>query len=74
MCFDIGIAVCGPNEALVISGMFQVVCSLVRTVTEDDTEVMLSYYCREANPDSSMEAGLLSILAFRQCRGFPSTP
>ena len=24
MCFDIGIVVCGPNEALVISGMFQV--------------------------------------------------
>ena len=24
MCFDIGIATCGPNEALVISGMFQV--------------------------------------------------
>ena len=23
MCFDIGIVVCGPNEALVISGMFQ---------------------------------------------------
>ena len=24
MCFDIGIVVCGPNEALVVSGMFQV--------------------------------------------------
>jgi hypothetical protein len=24
MCFDIGVVVCGPNEALVISGMFQV--------------------------------------------------
>ena len=24
MCFNIGIVVCGPNEALVISGMFQV--------------------------------------------------
>jgi len=23
MCFDIGIVVCGPNEALVVSGMFQ---------------------------------------------------
>ena len=23
MCFDIGVVVCGPNEALVISGMFQ---------------------------------------------------
>ena len=23
MCFDIGIVTCGPNEALVISGMFQ---------------------------------------------------
>ena len=24
MCFDIGIEVCGPNEALVISGLFYV--------------------------------------------------
>ena len=24
MCFDIGIVTCGPNEALVISGMCQV--------------------------------------------------
>ena len=23
MCFDLGIVTCGPNEALVISGMFQ---------------------------------------------------
>ena len=23
MCFDIGIVTCGPNEALIISGMFQ---------------------------------------------------
>merc|ERR1711971_481384 len=44
MCFDIGIATCGPNEALVISGMFQggkptfisggraIVCPCIQTV------------------------------------------
>jgi len=44
MCFDIGIVVCGPNEALVISGMFQggepsfisggraIVCPCIQTV------------------------------------------
>jgi len=44
MCFDIGVVVCGPNEALVISGMFQggspsyitggraIVCPCIQTV------------------------------------------
>ena len=31
MCFDIGIAVCGPNEALVISGMCYVSESVLQT-------------------------------------------
>jgi hypothetical protein len=31
MCFDIGVVVCGPNEALVISGMFQV-SSIIVTI------------------------------------------
>merc|ERR1711971_490781 len=53
MCFDIGIATCGPNEALVISGMFQggkptfisggraIVCPCIQTVQRIPLNTMI---------------------------------
>ena len=38
MCFDIGIVVCGPNEALVVSGMFQV--SEANKLTDEQFETI----------------------------------
>ena len=40
MCFDVGIVTCGPNEALVISGMCQV-CQGI-----EGFKVCLSGQCR----------------------------
>ena len=42
MCFDVGIVTCGPNEALVISGMCQV--GLIITVMSRDGGVLKCAY------------------------------
>ena len=47
MGFDVGIAVCGPNEALVISGM----CYVSNTMHLDAADVDVAT-CRVADPST----------------------
>ena len=58
MCFDIGIEVCGPNEALVISGLFYVSdddCQEVDLLYEDIVSGRTSkVYCRWPSTGISM--------------------
>ena len=66
MCFDIGIVTCGPNEALVISGM----CQVILERNKADTCVNIYYWptiksymaCKSQLIDNIIKLKLCEIL------------